>query len=495
MMETGRRKRRLPCRYQWCWLVAIACALWLPGPAFAQPTRRPIEVRDLRELERAFIELADRVRPSTVALRTFTLAHYRVDGANGRDVRWHPIPLSHGSGAIVRRDGYILTSTHVVDGADQILAVLSNGREFEAEVVQADRRRDLAVVKIDASGMTPVRLGDLSRVHVGQWCFAVGNPFGLANADGQTAFTYGNVSDLGRDLNTELNAGTNLLEERRYYGNLIQTSAAINPGNSGGPLFNLAGEMIGVVTAIATSSGVTEGAGFAIPIDRTTRGIIDRLVDGEEIKYGYLGVVVEPLPRSAGWAAGVEQGRGALVSRLSPADGPAARAHLQRGDIIVEFEGVPIESTDHLVRVVGATPVGTKAEVVYLRDGRRVTTTVSLAAREVAPVAVGDPRQRPQTCYWRGALLAEATAALLSEFGLRHDEFGLVVVDVEPDTDADRAGLRSEHVILKFDDKPVHSIEEFLAADRRAGDRVRLEVSASGGRTSTVDMPKHSRSE
>ncbi|MHC4092525.1 MAG: S1C family serine protease, partial [Planctomycetota bacterium] len=222
---------------------------------------------------------------------------------------------SHGSGAVIRRDGYILTSTHVIEGADEIVVTMHDGREFEAELVQADQRSDLAVIKIEAQNLRPVRLGDLSRVRQGQWCFVVGNPFGLSNTSGKPALTYGIVSALGRDLNDELNAEDLAEAERRYYGNLIQTSAAINPGNSGGPLFNINGEMTGVVIAIASRSGVNEGTGFAIPVTRRTREIIDLLRRGEQVQYGYLGVEVSD-NRAGRRITGDHQAPGAVISGL-----------------------------------------------------------------------------------------------------------------------------------------------------------------------------------
>ncbi len=479
------------------WLVASVCLTLTETAAVAQAERGPIEIRDLRELEHAFIELSDRVRPSTVALRTYTRARYQSGRRGGDEADWARIPYSHGSGAIIHRDGHILTNTHVIEGADVIAVVLHNGRRYDAQLIQADNRSDLAVLKIDANNLTPVRFGDLSRVRQGQWCFAVGNPFGLANDDGRTGITYGIVSALGKDLNAELNAEADTAAEVRYYGHLIQTSAAINPGNSGGPLFNLGGEMIGVVTAIASRSGVTEGVGFAVPIERRTRSIVDRLGRGEPVVYGYLGVTVGELTRAARQAAGLHGRRGALVRDLDPRDGPAAQAGLRPGDVIVEFGEVTIDDFDHLVRVVGAAPAGERTDVVYFRDGQRRSAAVTLAARDVTTVSVeaGPDESDPRTLYWRGALLAEATDALLQERGLRREQFGLAVVEVVPGSDADRAGLGSDQVVLEFDEQRVHTVEEFVAADQQASARVRLRVRAAGGRTKTVRMPQHTPSE
>jgi serine protease Do len=466
--------------------VAGACLVVAAPLASGQANRDLVEVDDLRELEHAFTQLAQKVRPSAVSIRTYALCPLIRSGAEER-LHW---PRSHGSGAVIRRDGYILTSTHVIEGADEIVVTMHDGREIEAELVQADQRSDLAVIKIDAQNLRPVRLGDLSRVRQGQWCFVVGNPFGLSNTSGKPALTYGIVSALGRDLNDELNAEDLAEAERRYYGNLIQTSAAINPGNSGGPLFNINGEMTGVVIAIASRSGVNEGTGFAIPVTRRTREIIDLLRRGEQVQYGYLGVEVSD-NRAGRRITGDHQAPGAVISGLALPDGPAAKARLKEDDIIIEFEGIEIENTDQLVRVVQATPVGKSAEVVYLRNGTRRTAQVTLAARPISQVVLGEGsrEEKPRTCRWRGAWLVEPTAAILEQGGLTRDQFGLMVGDVDPASDADKAGLEARQVVLKLNRSRVRTIEEFQSAASKAGPRVRLEIWSEGTRR-TVRMPE-----
>ncbi len=249
-------------------------------------------------------------------------------------------------------------------------------------MLQTDQRTDLAVLKIDAEGLEPVRLGDLADVEVNQWTFACGNPFGLANADGRTSVTYGVVSALGRQMTDKLAADP----IAQYYGNLIETSSTINPGNSGGPLFNIDGEVIGVVTALATSSGVTEGHGYAIPIDKNTRRVLDTLKKGEAFTYGYMGVIVEDvepprfLVRSLKVASRAIP-RGARISPVDLPNGPAAKAGLKRNDIVIAVDGVPVENGDHLVRLIQFSPVGAEIEITYLRRNVKRTTTVTLADR------------------------------------------------------------------------------------------------------------------
>lgn len=324
---------------------------------------------DLKALERGFVELAETVRPTVVAIRA-----YQVRAGAEPDTRLR-VPISQGSGFIIDSNGFITTNLHVIDTAHAISVILSDGTSHDASLVQKDERADLAVLSIDAKGLPAVRWGDATKVRVNQWSFACGNPFGLANRTGQPSITYGVVSALGRDMTDRIAEDTNL----HYYGNLIETSAAINPGSSGGPLFNLDGEVIGVVTAIQTSSGVNEGMGFAIPIDANTRRILDSLKRGEAVRYGYLGVGVDDVePPTSTRVSDLGRVRGARITKVEPSNGPAAIAGLNPNDVVIEFNGTPIENRDHLIRVVGFTPVGTQATIKFLRKRveRKATITV-----------------------------------------------------------------------------------------------------------------------
>jgi serine protease Do len=287
-------------------------------------------------------------------------------------------PFSQGSGFIIDESGRIATNRHVVHDADVISVILSDGTQHDAKLVQSDVRMDLAVIRIDAVGLPTVKFGDHGKVRVNQWVFACGNPFGLANRDGQASITYGVVSALGRYMTERLGADRDL----EYYGNMIETSAAINPGSSGGPLFNLEGEVIGVVTAIETTTGVSEGHGFAIPMDRNIRCVIDALREGRPVRYGFLGVSVrdvDPAPSKL-----VVDGRafvGALLDEINGNDSPAGRAGLKSGDVVVEFDGSPVENSDHLVRLVGFTPVGTSVKVTFVRGGVKREASVTVGDR------------------------------------------------------------------------------------------------------------------
>ncbi|MFQ5414114.1 MAG: S1C family serine protease [Phycisphaerae bacterium] len=358
----------------------VACLAMVVVWPVAAPAQHPtVYTRgDLKSLERAFTKLADDVRPSVVAIRT-----YELGDAELRDGTRVKIAMSsQGSGFIIDADGYIVTNRHVIEDAGSISVTLHNGLIYnDVELVEANDLADLAVLKIDAPGLHPIRWGDGAKLKVNQWAFACGNPFGLANYGGRPSVTFGVVSALRRNLRFRLTHG--IASELHAYANLIETSAAINPGSSGGPLFDIDGKVIGIVTAIETTSGVNEGLGFAIPVDTRMRGIIDRLKAGEEIRYGFLGVQVDAVggERARRGAARAPY-RGAVITRISVAEGPAAKAQLRPNDVVIEFDGVPVEDPDDLIRLVGFTPAGTRATVTFLRRGVKHETVVTLGDRD-----------------------------------------------------------------------------------------------------------------
>lgn len=347
---------------------AIACSLLSSGVLAGQPGL--YDLGDLKALERAFTKLAEKVRPSVVAIRT-----YQASDRSGRSVLR---PDSQGTGFIIDPSGYIVTNRHVLEGANVVSVILDNGVKYDAEIVQADIRSDIAVLKIEAENLKAVRLGDGGKLRPNQWVFASGNPFGLALADGRPSVSYGVVSALGRQMTQRLARNSDV----QYYGNMIETSAVINPGNSGGALFDIDGNAVGIVTAIETGSGVSEGRGFAIPMDRNIRRIIETLKRGEEVRYGYLGVQVTDVdPPETSLVVDSRIYRGALLTSVNPPDGPAGQAGLRAKDIVIEFDGAPIENSDHLVRLVGFTPVGTDVSVTFLRGRVKRKTTVTLGDR------------------------------------------------------------------------------------------------------------------
>jgi len=246
--------------------------------------------------------------------------------------------------------------------------------------------------------------------------------------------------------------------------------------NSGGPLFNIDGDVIGIVTAIETSSGVTEGAGFAIPISDRTRAIIESLERGDEVRYGYLGVRVDRRIPSQLHNAGDHKVHGAIMGEVLA--GPAATAGLRGGDVVIEFDGVPIENFDQLVRVVGATPVGSKVVTRFVRNGRKKRTTIVLGERPLdsrETVTLADGTIVP-TINWRGALFAEITEPVRKNLELESDERGLIVVSVRPGSDAANRGLQPDQIVIAINHKPVTTIKQLRTASHKSNGKLSLKL-------------------
>ena len=289
-----------------------------------------------------------------------------------------------GSGVIIDKDGYIVTNAHVVKGADKIVVTLQDGREdgreFDAKVVGIDEKTDVALLKIQSPGdLAVATLGDSDALHVGDWVVAIGNPFGLSET-----VTAGIVSAKGRVIG------------EGPYDDFIQTDASINPGNSGGPLLNLQGQVIGINSAIYSQSGGNIGIGFAIPIN-LVKSVVAQLKAHGKVVRGWLGVAIQDITPDLAKSFGLKQAEGALVSDVTP-DSPAARAGLERGDIIVEYNGTHIEAAHQLPALVAGTEIGKTVPIKVLRNGESKTLSVTIAEmpaqwRRLAPrrqPAIGD---------------------------------------------------------------------------------------------------------
>jgi serine protease Do len=258
------------------------------------------------------------------------------------------IPRGQGSGFIISSDGYVLTNHHVVDGADEITVTLPDKREFKGHLVGSDQRSDVALVKIDGTGLPSSKIGDPAKLRVGEWVIAIGSPFGLQNT-----VTAGIVSAKGRETGELLP--------------FIQTDAAVNPGNSGGPLINMRGEVVGINSQIFTTSGSYAGISFAIPIDEATR-ISDQLRTQGKVVRGRIGVLIGEVQREVADAIGLQKAAGALVSSVE-GDGPADKAGVKPGDVIIKYEGKQVESSSDLRRMVAATKPGMKVTTTVWRNG------------------------------------------------------------------------------------------------------------------------------
>ncbi len=352
-----------------------------------------------------------------------------------------------GSGVIIDSDGYILTNEHVIAGAEKIKVTLPDGREFDAKVIGKDYRSDLAVIKIDAHNLPVAKLGDSDELKIGQWVLAIGNPFGFAIENPEPTVTFGVISALHRDLPR--------LGKRRAYYDLIQTDAAINPGNSGGPLVNLKGEVIGINVAIITTTGAYEGIGFAIPINVAKR-ILRKLIKGEKILYGWLGVSVQDLNKKLAKYFGLREPKGALVVKVFK-NSPAQRAGIKEKDIILEFDGKPVKNVRELVRYVNLTEPGKEVKIKILRNRTHISLQVKIGKRPEDIERLEEVKEG----IWRGLEVEDITPQSMYKFRIE-EEKGVVVTYVEPGSPADKAGLERGDVILEVEGRPIYSKEEFF---------------------------------
>jgi serine protease Do len=351
---------------------------------------------------------------------------------------------SLGSGFIVSPDGYILTNAHVVDSADEITVRLTDKREFKARVIGADRRTDVAVIKIDAVGLPAVRFGDPNRLKVGEWVVAIGSPFGF-----DSTVTAGIVSAKGRSLPQE------------NFVPFIQTDVAINPGNSGGPLFNMRGEVVGINSQIYSRTGGFMGLSFAIPID-VAMDIQNQLRQFGRISRGRIGVVIQEVSKDLADSFGLPRAAGALVNAVEKG-GPAEKGGVEAGDIILKFNGKPVESSGDLPRIVGGTRPGTKANMEVWRKGGTRELNLTVAELPEDKVASRGDRGRPkppeQAANRLGLVVNDLTAEQKRELKVSG---GVMVEDVRPNS---RAEVRPGDVITAVTSKgqttELRSVEQF----------------------------------
>ncbi|MFW3615374.1 DegQ family serine endoprotease [Billgrantia antri] len=352
---------------------------------------------------------------------------------------------SLGSGFVISEDGYILTNAHVVEGADEILVRLNDRRELQAELVGADPQTDVALLKVDASDLPTLNMGDSDELRVGEWVAAIGSPFGFDHS-----VTAGIVSAINRTL------------PRDAYVPFIQTDVAINPGNSGGPLFNLDGEVVGINSQIFTRSGGFMGLSFAIPIN-VAMDVASQIRDDGRVQRGWLGVMIQPVSRDLAESFGMDSPSGALIADLDP-EGPAAQAGLQAGDIVLEVDGEEVERSRNLPRLIGRVTPGNEAELTILRDGERQDIAVTIgdwpeSEQAEQPSAAGSDAQARL-----GIAVAELDEAERKRLGI---DGGVLVRDVDPRGAAAEAKIMPGDVIVSLDHHAVESAEQLreLAAD------------------------------
>ncbi|HEY4301224.1 MAG TPA: DegQ family serine endoprotease, partial [Candidatus Didemnitutus sp.] len=349
---------------------------------------------------------------------------------------------SLGSGFIISQDGFILTNSHVVESADEITVKLTDKREFKAKVIGADKRTDIALIKIDATSLPAVRFGDPNRLKVGEWVVAIGSPFGFENT-----VTAGIVSAKGRSLPQE------------NYVPFIQTDVAVNPGNSGGPLFNMRGEVVGINSQIYSRTGGFMGLSFAIPID-VANDVAQQLRTTGKVTRGRIGVVIQPISKELADGFGLPKAQGALVNSVEKG-GPAEKAGVEPGDVILRFDGKPVSSSEDLPRIVGATRPGAKVTMQIWRN--KATRDVQVVVAEMQQ----DDRARQQGRRGGG----KPPATVPSQFGLTLSDLteaqrselkvsGGVLVENAQGAAA-RAGIHRGDVILAVNNQDVKSAEQF----------------------------------
>ena len=409
----------------------LCVLLILPSAAFAAVRELPDFAALVRE------HGAEVVNVSTVqARRESALEWGETPGGRGPDIG---DGTSLGSGFIVSPDGYLLTCAHVVEGASEIVVRLADRREYRARLVGADRRSDIALLKIEARNLRAVSIGDPGRLRVGDWVLAIGAPFGF-----DSSATSGIISAKGRSLPNE------------NYVSFLQTDVAINPGNSGGPLFNLKGEVVGINSQIYSRTGVFTGVSFAIPIDIAMR-IVEQLKNEGGVHRGWLGVRLQEVTHGLAAAYGLDRPRGALVADIL-ANGPASSSELKAGDIVLEYDGRPIALSSELPPLIGLTAPGTRGRFkVFRRERGTIEVTVNIGELREESTRVSLPTARSDGGHRLGLVLSEITAGQRKQYDVSQG----VHVDDILDGPAREAGLRVGDVISEIDGKAITGIGHF----------------------------------
>jgi len=430
-----------------------------PGPVQAQPAENnppAVATQSGRALP-SFATLAAQASPSVVYIKVTAVEKTTEEGPGfgpnpfgpggppffgrppfpgppqGRERR-----QGSGSGFIIRKDGIIITNNHVVEDAKEIMVTLTDKREYKAKVLGRDPKTDLAVIKADIKGDLPVaELGDSDSLQVGDWVMAIGNPFGLNNT-----VTAGIVSAKGRSIG----AGP--------YDDFIQTDASINPGNSGGPLFNERGEVVGINSAIFSQSGGNIGIGFAIPINLAKK-LVPELEEHGSITRGWLGVSIQKVTPELASSLGLADSRGALVAEVT-GESPAAKSGMERGDVIVGFNGKKVEESSALPRLVAETAVGKTVPVEVVRNGKTKTLEVTIARMTEETAQAENSPEAAQKSKW-GLALRELRPEERAELKLKDGE-GVMFTGVLPDSPAAEASLQPGDVIVEVNKVPVGSV-------------------------------------
>lgn len=407
----------------------------------------------------SFADLAEKLTPSVVNISSFS--QNETENGEGNT----PLSESLGSGFIIDGNGYIITNNHVVDKAESISITLSDDTKTEARVIGKDPKTDLALIKIETKRpLNAVKFGDSDKIRVGDWVLAIGNPFGLGSS-----VTAGIVSAKSRDI------------ESGPYDSFIQTDASINQGNSGGPMFNLQGEVIGISSAIFSTTGASQGVGFAIPAN-LAGWVISQLKEHGEVKRGWIGIKIQPNTPEIADSLGISANQGVVVSGVTE-QGPAQKAGLQAGDIVLSFNRQPIDNTKNLSRLIAETKIGTPAPIEIWRSGQKQTLTVPIelmpeetplsAAKETASDAAETP-DNGESLNIIGFTVKEISPELAERYKLAPSTSGVVVTDILPNSDASCKGIKIGDIIVKIDKRNIigeSAFHEYVNDARRENNR------------------------
>ncbi len=370
-----------------------------------------------------------------------------------------PKRKGQGSGFIISSDGLILTNHHVVSDADEVVVHLTDKREFKAKVLGSDENTDVAVIKIDAKDLPVAKLGDSSKVKVGEWVAAIGAPFGLENT-----VTQGIVSAMSRNLPDD------------QFVPFIQSDAAVNPGNSGGPLFNMAGEVIGINSQIFSTSGGYMGMSFSIPINLAVQ-IKDQLIKDGKVSRGRIGVMIQGMTPELAKSFGLDKPNGALIAQVEK-DGPAAKAGLEEGDIVIEYAGKPVVEVRDLTRAVADTKPGTSSKIKVLRDGKEIVLQIS-------PEELKSSGSTAKTEIKEKTKLG-VTVRPLNDEEKKKTSNGLVITEVFPDSTAEESGLMAGDIIIRVGGKNLKNFDELKKAVADAKESLPILIERKGQRTFMV---------
>jgi len=462
-------------------LAALICCLIIPLTTFIRAGAAEDEnISLLDRSSKAFASIVKKAGPAVVHVRVEKSIQGR--GAGGPDLFSDPFferffgpqfrhpredrqPREYkqraaGSGFIISHDGYILTNNHVVEDADKITVNLDDEREFKAEVIGTDPQSDVALIKVDAENLPILELGDSDKLEVGEWVIAIGSPFEL-----NQSVTVGVVSAKGRNR-----MGIS------DYENFIQTDAAINPGNSGGPLLNTHGEVVGMNTAIFSRSGGYMGIGFAIPVNMA-KAIKQQLLKHGKVTRGWLGVVIQDVNDDLAKSFGLENTRGALISEVSK-NSPADKGGLKQGDVIMALDGTDIKDVADLRNKVAMIAPGAKVDVTVMREGKERKIGISIGEQP-------EDFAQPAAAHGDGSLqnmglsLQNLTEELAGQFGYDEDQ-GVLIVEVEPDSPAEQAGLKAGQLIEEVNKQRVHNLKDLRTVldQSKSTDKVLLRIRA-----------------